>query len=525
MLARSLRPLRTSPRFRRTRRLWRTLLIAVCPVVLLAQTTTVFELPMGRAGHTFSARPVQPGIATVPLTLEITDTVDDGNGGRMPTATSRLKATAGQSLLTDYFLFDENTWESTAPNRLGSVTFFRRSFVAEHWFNGTEPSTNFFVSLPEARLGHQFSIYTANTSSILTLSPALSYLGVDASGNQTTGSYGFFEGWTSMGPASDSPYYFVIDHDAAQMTGALTPATSDLINLAWGPLTSSPITHAIDVVVSADNRNATLTLHCGQGYVQNLYPLADANGAYHVAAVIGMNQDFWLVRAVDGAVSPTSHLGFFDESFDLTAAFPPNPAVDDDAGSNSSGNVAYLKIPASRWDHTFVVLDVHDIPAGSLSIDHMQGFWSVDQHAQSWFTSYYYLDATAYTPGPGWRLWDTTTNDFSVRNPRDLTAWIRSDANMDSDGDTLVDWYERLIGSNPFATESDGDQMPDKWEAAWGFNPANGADGDADEDGDGLSNRDEYLHHTNPRNRDTDGDGMPDGWEVLHGLDPLVNDA
>jgi hypothetical protein len=57
-----------------------------------------------------------------------------------------------------------------------------------------------------------------------------------------------------------------------------------------------------------------------------------------------------------------------------TASFRvPPTAADDPQNSNASGSVAYLKIPASRWDHNFVVLDVNDAPAGSLTIDHMQG--------------------------------------------------------------------------------------------------------------------------------------------------------
>jgi hypothetical protein len=208
------RPHRFLTSLYRARRLWRALLIGIFPAVLLAQSTTVFELPIGRAGHDFTLHqlrtPPDTGFDSTPLTLEI---VDPPEGGSEP---ARLFVSTTQSLTNDYFITDESspTFESTAPNRVGTATFFRRSFVTAPWFNSDQtPSTNFFISLPESRFGHSLMLYTENTSSALTLSPVLSHSSVDASGNATVGSYGFFEAWTSIGPASDASFYFLVDHD------------------------------------------------------------------------------------------------------------------------------------------------------------------------------------------------------------------------------------------------------------------------------------------------------------------------
>jgi hypothetical protein len=66
---------------------------------------------------------------------------------------------------------------------------------------------------------------------------------------------------------------------------------------------------------------------------------------------------------------------------------------------------------------------------------------------------------------------------------------------VDSDGDGLPDWLERLLGTDP-------------------NNP--------DTDGDGLSDYQEvFIYRTNPLSPDTDGDGFTDGSEVLFGSDPL----
>lgn len=70
---------------------------------------------------------------------------------------------------------------------------------------------------------------------------------------------------------------------------------------------------------------------------------------------------------------------------------------------------------------------------------------------------------------------------------------------LDSDGDGLPDWYELLVGTDPY---------------------------DPDTDGDGLSDFDElFVYHTNPLLDDTDGDGFIDGEEVIFGSDPLKPDS
>jgi len=76
---------------------------------------------------------------------------------------------------------------------------------------------------------------------------------------------------------------------------------------------------------------------------------------------------------------------------------------------------------------------------------------------------------------------------------------VSVDPFLDSDGDGLPDWFELLIGTDP-------------------YNP--------DTDGDGLTDFEEvFIYHTNPLLADTDGDGFTDGEEVLFGSDPLNPDS
>jgi hypothetical protein len=117
--------------------------------------------------------------------------------------------------------------------------------------------------------------------------------------------YGFFEGWSSVGPDNASTNYFIIDHYAGEMTVGLPPTTRDLVNVAWEPITASSITRSLDIQVPADSRNATFAVHSGLGYVQYVQPTDWGNGDVHLYVALGVNQDLWVTRTIDSAASPT----------------------------------------------------------------------------------------------------------------------------------------------------------------------------------------------------------------------------
>ncbi|MDP6293926.1 MAG: thrombospondin type 3 repeat-containing protein, partial [Candidatus Woesearchaeota archaeon] len=130
----------------------------------------------------------------------------------------------------------------------------------------------------------------------------------------------------------------------------------------------------------------------------------------------------------------------------------------------------------------------------------------------------------------------------------------RNDANVDLDGDGLVNIVEFAKGSNPTKADTDGDGvadgidrcasttptgttpnskgcadqdtdqdgLPDEFEVYFGLDPNDPSDAKLDLDRDGLTNLEEYLiHNTVPNVKDTDGDGVLDGVEVQEGTDPL----
>jgi len=104
--------------------------------------------------------------------------------------------------------------------------------------------------------------------------------------------------------------------------------------------------------------------------------------------------------------------------------------------------------------------------------------------------------------------------------------WLDSELfHIDSDGDSLSDAMEIIIGTSVEISDTDLDSMTDGWEYNYGFDPRDPADAANDPDNDGVPNSEEFLHGLNPLSSDTDLDLIPDLFELENGLDPLVNDA
>lgn len=89
----------------------------------------------------------------------------------------------------------------------------------------------------------------------------------------------------------------------------------------------------------------------------------------------------------------------------------------------------------------------------------------------------------------------TTTTNPTACTP--IANFLIISALADPDGDGLLTWRERELGTNPNVADTDADGMPDGWEVNNGLNPLVN-DASADSDGDGFTNLYEYQHGTNP---------------------------
>lgn len=117
---------------------------------------------------------------------------------------------------------------------------------------------------------------------------------------------------------------------------------------------------------------------------------------------------------------------------------------------------------------------------------------------------------------------------------REIEEYIKNMDTNDTDGDGLINEYEKQLGTDINNPDTDGDGLSDYFEYVYtNTDPlkkdtdGNGIlDGDEDFDQDGLTNKEEAELGTNPNLNDTDLDGLKDGDEVKkYNTDPLIEDT
>jgi len=101
---------------------------------------------------------------------------------------------------------------------------------------------------------------------------------------------------------------------------------------------------------------------------------------------------------------------------------------------------------------------------------------------------------------------------------------------LDSDGDGVSDDLEMELGLNPRNSRSNNyvlDSLVARSafrERASALATSNSCDPTLDTDGDSLNECEESLIGTDPFDFDSDSDAIPDSWEWLYGLNPLIPD-
>lgn len=101
---------------------------------------------------------------------------------------------------------------------------------------------------------------------------------------------------------------------------------------------------------------------------------------------------------------------------------------------------------------------------------------------------------------------------LSAVSNADNRLFVKIEASdVDQDGDSLSDYEERLLGTNPNGiTDSDSDGLADEWEMATIGDLSQGADSDVD--GDGIKLLDEYRNGLNPNADDSQRQAISENY-------------
>ncbi len=208
----------------------------------------------------------------------------------------------------------------------------------------------------------------------------------------------------------------------------------------------------------------------------------DAYYTYWSGVFIGTPMEHWSYHKYIPATAPSSttngyDIAMVDAEAGYTTAYGAGGA-DLNFTMEIPLTTLNFNLPSSRWNQELYVVTA---AGGMFPVNKgtIQGLWTLNGSGAG-FSSYGYFDASAEVHiGADWWLYapygDNGAPAFSDVNGLDMSGnpslmnwnppWV------DSDSDTLPDWYEYIIGTNDNAWDSDGDGIGDYDEIVTGTNP------------------------------------------------------
>jgi alpha-tubulin suppressor-like RCC1 family protein len=327
---------------------------------------------------------------------------------------------------------------------------------------------------------------------------------------------------------------FAGDSDYSNEVSISTPATGATL-----PMTGMKLWLRADfgVVKDASNLVSSLTDESGSGNTgtssgssQPLFVSAVMNGnpALHFngqSTVIGLPSFLWGATAAEAFVilratseQPGGNRGLWSIGSDYRNAYPQSDGqIVDDFGS---ANYYWSGTTVARLNEQHLYNVVSTSTEWTSRLNGRVQFTTASNTVGFW--PWPVIGSGGAVSGYGSTNFDGDIAEVIIYDhaltpaERDsVNSYLFSKYGMyDSDGDGLVDWKERQIGTDPYNPDSNGDGIPDGIEYLSGLDPTN-----MDMDGDGLTNAQELAMGTNPFSADTDGDGVPDGQDAFP-LDP-----
>ena len=281
------------------------LVVCICSISAHADPlpTWTFQLPVSRNSHSFilwqSTGPLSSPVQ-IPTVPGNTYSVSGFDNAYYFDLNAQFDQTLGEFWLED---ITPATHETSAHNTL--------ALTHAPW--RTPSSTpKHYLALPEARLGHVFSLEQAGGATYGMTNGALQlYADVNGSGGREWFSYGYFEAWAEFS-AAGYQFYRIIDHTTGERTGWLPFTHSNLVSAQWVLASATSPLRAVSIMLAPGQVWRDFVLYSSHGPAQTLRAVqtmhwngtafvSDPSATVSGSVCVGM--DYWLVRVADGKSS------------------------------------------------------------------------------------------------------------------------------------------------------------------------------------------------------------------------------
>ncbi len=247
-------------------------------------------------------------------------------------------------------------------------------------------------------------------------------------------------------------------------------------------------------------------------------------------ALVYEEQKSWLVELYSPKLDPIANLSIEKAPQRISAYLEFN-------STNPSASTWGFEIRSEDRETVFFENSTIEIPVLSDSLLIMREAYPIIVYSQgAVYTRVWGTNDTDSDSLPNWyEKWIGTdplkgdTDEDLIPDPLEAKYTLEvnvKDALRDNDADGLTNLEEISIGTDPYMADTDLDFLSDSLEAENSLlSPTNHSDGFLDSDNDGLATYIEFIIGTNFSLPDSDGDGLLDGEEYFMGTNPLVPDG
>ncbi len=236
------------------------------------------------------------------------------------------------------------------------------------------------------------------------------YIPDPATGNPVFQGFGFFTAWSNLTGATGN--FSMVDLTSVEQG---TAGVTHLLGNMWAPLSVPSVVRSATILVGDQNAGAYFTFHTSSGSLQSILPSAvqgtdpvthQAYSGYVVSGTVGIGEEFWLTRDIDGIATAHQRMLVTDQVVDWSAGIPGLPP-------RNAQSLTY-RIGENRSGHTLAVH--HDDGLVTYLYVAPWNFYNsnslISYHANGVVFDYHYTEfVAAVDVNRAWSLFDETTGE------------------------------------------------------------------------------------------------------------------